>query len=173
MKLQTIENALKHYMLSADCSKEEREDVDSALRTCHAVAERYDDRERWQDSVQMIPTSVLVDFLNTTTYDVYGKLAKIHNGKVPFSYYKDAVRKETMLSQLTDGQLECGYELINDLWQDNNSSGENNIDGTFPNSKLDRIMYYLDAYCVTNDDVLDDGTKRELVTLLGAINALR
>ena len=130
MKLQTIENALKHYMLSADCSVEEREDVDSALRTCYAVSERYADRKLWQDSVQLITTSTLIDFLNMSTYDTFGKLAKLHNGDVPFEYYAAAVRNQG-LEQLTNGQIECGYEFINDLWRDNEESGANNEDGTF------------------------------------------
>ena len=131
MKLQTLENALKHYMLSADCSNEEREDVDSALRTCYAVAERYEDRDLWQDSVQLITTNCLVDLLNTVTYDEYGKLARANNGKVEFSSYAYAVRQNTFLSQLTNGQLLCGYDLIADLWAANEATNDNDENGAF------------------------------------------
>lgn len=172
MKLQTIENALKHYMLSADCSVEEREDIDSALRTCHAVAERYADRNLWQDSVQLITTSTLIDFLNMSTYDTFGKLAKRHDGKVPFEHYVAAVRNKG-LEQLTNGQIECGYEFINDLWHDNEASGDNSIDGTFPTSKIDRIIHYLDAYHITNEDVLEKSALTELATLKAILDQLR
>lgn len=131
MKLRILEDALKHYMLSADCNNEDRQEVESALTTCVAVAERYDDRELWQDSVQLITTNTLMDLLNTTTYDIYGKLARTNNGEVAFSEYAHAVRENTFLRPLTNGQLYCGYDFISDLWSANECTNNNNADGTF------------------------------------------
>lgn len=130
MKLRLLKEALEHYVLSADCSENDRQDVFAAITECAQLEERYSDRELWKDSVHVITTSSLIDFLNMTTYDDFGKLAKSHDGRPPFDYYANEVRCGFQ-SDLTDNAIRCGYDFLCDLWGDNERYGNNNEDGTF------------------------------------------
>lgn len=132
MKLRLIKEALEHYVLSADCSENDREEVFMAISECAQLEERYEDRDLWKDAVSLITNSDLLDFLNFTTYDILGKLNRINDGEAPFESYAREVRRMPGY-QLTDGQLRAGYEFIMDLWHDNEAygCGYNNPDGTF------------------------------------------
>lgn len=129
MKLRLIKEALEHYVLSADCSEKDREEVFIAISECARLEERYNGRELWQDAVSLITTSDLLDVLNQTTYDILGKLNRANDGYAPFESYAREVR-HTLGYQFTDNQLRSGYEFLMDLWHDNEAYGVNNEDGT-------------------------------------------
>lgn len=132
MKLTTLENAIRYYIASADCHHE-LDDALDALSQLNSVAERIDDRSGIGDHVAVVTIGVLTDLLNVMTYDAYGKLARRHNGNVPFDYYAHEVRRNTTIcaNELTKAQLECGYDIVSDLWRASEESGDNNADGTF------------------------------------------
>jgi hypothetical protein len=130
MKLNLLKAALEHYVLSADCADADRSDVFDAIAECNELAERFIDRDSWQDCVYLVSASSLADMLNQTTYDDFGKLAKVHGNDVPFDYYAYNVRKWFM-SDLTNRSLQLGYDIVHDLWADNENDGANNPDGTF------------------------------------------
>lgn len=132
MKLELMKAALQHYVLSADCKEKYREDAFAAIDELTETIERYEDRKLWHDEGCLLPVSLLIDLLNETTYDDYGKRAKASNGYYPFEYYASNVRdKHAGFQQLTNKQLYHGYEVIRDLWQANEDYGSNNEDGTF------------------------------------------
>lgn len=132
MKLELMKAALQHYLLSADCEEKNREDVFAALDEIAETIERYKDRKLWNDEGYLIPASLLAYMLNKTTYNDYGKRAKRHGGNCPFEYYAYDVRdKHIGFEQLTNKQLQHGYEVIRDLWQTNEECDSHNEDGTF------------------------------------------
>lgn len=133
MKIELIKKALRNYAASAECPNNERNDVFEALDEIAETVERYDYMEMWKGDALLIPLPAVIDILNETTYDDYGKLARIHSGIAPFEYYAHKVRKEHCdgFGMLTDRQLRCGYDLLSDLWDDNDKNGSNNDDGTF------------------------------------------
>lgn len=133
MKIELIKKALRNYVISAECSNDERDDVFDALDEIAETVERYDGIELWKGDALIVPLPTIIDILNEMTYDDYGKLAKIHNGVAPFEYYAHVVRDEHCdgMAMLTDRQLRCGYDLLSDLWDDNDKDGSNNDDGTF------------------------------------------
>lgn len=133
MKLTTIQKALEHYMLSADCPEEERQEVVDALKSCSKADERYDDRDIWNSEVYVIPAPALSELLNWSTYDIYGKRAKMHGTNLRFSYYSHDCRRFG-LDQLSDEALELGFDVIGDLWRDNEAAGSHTAEGTFQQS---------------------------------------
>jgi hypothetical protein len=134
MELKLMKEALKHYALSADCSAADRDKVLEMVGECQATIDRMK-ADDWitKDGclVQVIPSIVLTDFLNLTTYDDYGKLARQHGGECRFEYYMRKVQDIGLgFSMLTADQVMCGYDYLSDLWHDNEESGEHNPDGT-------------------------------------------
>ena len=132
MKSTTLMNALTLYLQSADCSSNgDLEDTVLAVKQLAAVQERNHDADLWHYEVFVITAWTLDNFLNFMTYDTYGKLAKAAlPDKVPFSCYANNCRKLFGLDDLTDDALMLGYEIISDLWADNESDGLHNDDGT-------------------------------------------
>lgn len=132
MKIEIIKRALRYYATSAECSNDERNDVFDALDEIAETIERYEDITMWKNDSVMIPLPTIIGLLNELTYDDYGTLAKTHHGEVPFDYYTNKVRSthDDHVAMLTDRQLRCGYDLISDLWSDNEEYGSNNDDGT-------------------------------------------
>lgn len=130
MKLNVLKEALQHYVLSADCSESNRKQVFEAIDECTELAERFDCRDIWKDEVYLVSSGSLSDLLNIATYDDFGKLARLHGTDVPFDYYAHDVRKFN-LTDLTNRSLQLGYDIIHDLWRDNEADGCHNEDGTF------------------------------------------
>jgi hypothetical protein len=77
----------------------------------------------------LISFSDLTDLLISKTYDEFGKLKK-STGTVTLEQYTEIVRNKYYLD-IVDSQIEIGYSIINDLWNDNERYGNNNPDGTF------------------------------------------
>ena len=141
MKLDNLKKALEHYVLSADCPADERQDIFDAIAECNELKERYADRDMWKDCVYLVSASSLSDLLNHTTYDDFGKLARVHGNDVPFDYYAGKVR-QWFLSDMTNRSLQLGYDIVHDLWGDNEAYGNNNPDGTF---KLSDTLQHVKA----------------------------
>lgn len=130
MKLKLLKEALQHYVLSADCSDDDREQVFEAIDECTELDERVLYRELWKDEVYIVSIDSLLGLLNAATYDDYGRLARKLGHDVPFKCYADAIR-EWNFTELTNRAVQLGYDLICDLWRDNEAYGSNNSDGTF------------------------------------------
>lgn len=128
MKLNVLKNALVLYMLSADCPSDERADAVSAFAELERLTERFSDRDLWKDDVQVLTTNDVMTLLNVATYDMYGKLAA--KGCFEFHVYEHTVREQLDVD-LTRESLRCGFDLVKDLWFDNQEAGCNNPDGTF------------------------------------------
>lgn len=134
MDIRILKEALKCYAQSADCPAKDRDKVLEAIGECQATIDRViaEDVDDFTFIVSTIPVMTLSDFLNLTTYNIYGKLAKRHGGRAPFHHYVHAVERDSlMINMLTAAQLQVGYDFIADLWSDNEANGEHNPDGTF------------------------------------------
>ena len=130
MKLELLTKALQHYVLSAECSESDRQHVFDAISECNQLSERFDSKKIWQDTIYIVSAESMSDLLNMATYDIYGKLAKVHGDELPFEYFAHAVRKE-YLPELTNCSLELIFDILSDLWRDNEANGAHNPDGTF------------------------------------------
>lgn len=162
MKLTTLTNAIRHYIASGNCSPNELNDALDALTSLNSVYERIDEHNAITDCVAVVTIGVLTDMLNNTTYDVYGKLARRHDGYVRFEDYARDVRRDVGVcsSELTNEQLAAGYDVVRDLWSVNDEDGSNNTDGTFKkndaNSEMTRDAYLRYIESLACEDKIDD-----------------
>lgn len=173
MKLELLTKALRHYALSADCTSDDRELVFDAIDECSAQAERYDSRDLWRDTVYLVSADSLDNLLNMATYDIYGVVAKRLKGQTEFHHYEHAVRQYG-LDDMTKSALMLGYDIISDLWRENEANGDHNVDGTFKRTNendavncLRRAFEFVDAYRLTNIGHLDADVEKRLYELIG------
>ena len=128
MKLETIKKSLELYLTTVT-DETERIGIQNSIKECEQQIERYQSRDIWKDTIYIITPNSLVDLLNISTYDGFGKMKRT-NGSVTLEQYRELVNKR-MFMDLTDGSLQLGLDVINDLWTDNEQYGDNNPDGTF------------------------------------------
>lgn len=86
--------------------------------------------DSWDDC-HILAESDVMNLLNRTTYDVYGRLYAANNGKVTFEQYAYKCRTYHEWNCTSDTTLKVGYEFISDLYSDNEEKGFHNPDGTF------------------------------------------
>lgn len=174
MKLELLTKALRQYI--ATCPSSEIEDVSKALIECSQTANVYNDRELWKDECCIVPISTIIDVVNVSAYDIYGKLARQTDSNVPFSKFATEARYHTCLEQLTDAQLEDGYYYLSDLWHDNEANGYNKPDGTYQfdheESTISCLRQSFDivkSYYLTNEDVLEPDENDRIKKLIDSI----
>ena len=132
MKLNILKAALEYYAMSADCSNEDRQEVFAAITSCAQVQERFTYSDTYKNECYVLSADAMAGLLNIATYDWYGRRQKIYgNGehRLPFDHYAAECRK--YIPDLTNEQLELGYDYIGDLWHDNEALEQHNDDGTF------------------------------------------
>lgn len=87
------------------------------------------DYDLWNGDIQIVDSAFMMDLMNMHTYDNYGKLTVRLGRDATFEEYAADVREWHPTA--TDENLRCGYDLIRDLWSDNQAVGENKADGSF------------------------------------------
>ena len=127
MVLDLIRKSLEHY-LTVTTDENEIVEIKKHIDSCQSTFDHYENPDWWDNSVELVTVPSLTNMLNYLTYDDYGKLKK-STGSVSFEQYCNIVRTKYDLD-LSPECLELGYDLIHDLWNDNEQFGYNNPDGT-------------------------------------------
>ena len=140
MKLNLLMKALSHCIVygGSDFDLLEKEDLLKALEECSAIKERFEFDDDYHNYVTLLSYSTCTDILNTMTYDIIGRLLRIHDSDMRFEYYAHEARKQAFgLEQFTNEQLQLGYYYLYDLWHDNERNGDNAADGTFRKNTIE------------------------------------
>jgi len=128
MKLNTIKKAVEQ-LLTTDLAYQDKHDAFNALKEVHDTLERATDDDVYKDEVYIISASCLADLMISDLYDVYAKRRKLHGEDFPVSYFQHDARKEFGFEDFTNDQLQIGYDIISDLWQDNEDNGDHDENG--------------------------------------------
>lgn len=85
----------------------------------------------WNGAIHVIHMTTAIDLQNAIAYDAFGRLAKSKdNHEVSFGEYYKIARNIYGLEAASTPFLLSGYEVINDLWHDNERNGCHIEDGT-------------------------------------------
>lgn len=111
-------------------------DIDEAdqllLETGNAEQMMIADESLWHGEIYLIGASDLCNVLNQMTYDDYGMLYRGNDNQKPaFESYANYVRNMYDLSSFSDEMLKIGFDLVADLFSDNESSGFNTPEGKY------------------------------------------
>ena len=120
MNLEILKSAVELYLETVN----DETDRDETIKTLSEINKQLEIDE----PTYLISFTSLTDLLISKTYDDFGKLKK-STGTVTLEQYTEIVRKKYYLD-IVDFQIEIGYEIVNDLWNDNEHFGNNNPDGT-------------------------------------------
>lgn len=136
--MNVLKAALLHYYETVETT-----DPEEAASLQNFIAETVEldrlmetDNKIWPNEIRLISISSSCDIGNKMLYDTYGKLARANNNKeVPFERFALTARKEFGCETLTELVLRDGWEILTDLWHDNDAIGSHHADGTFESMK--------------------------------------
>ena len=106
--------------------------IKDALDEAHAQKELMD-YELLKGQVHIVSLTTAMETVNMALYDGYGrnaKAAKKTGSAYTFREFLDFARK-SFIADATIDVLKDGFEYLDDLWEDNETYGNNNPDGTF------------------------------------------
>lgn len=121
MELSVLKSVLEFYLNSGN----ESESVKKLLDDCNELLDRGLNSD---DTVQIVPDLAVMDLLNISTYNKFGKLLK-QNSETNIDKYRQ-ICNDLLATDLSTTTIETGYYFIRDLWNDNEHYKNNNPDGT-------------------------------------------
>lgn len=168
MKFDLLTTALK---MLAESDENRKADAMNAVYEIQEMQRRlghYD--EIWNGSCYILPADTVSDLLNMTTYDEYGKLyAKRLDSEryVSLNDYENACRRNAGLEFASLATIMLGYDIVKDLYADNEISGCHNADGTFNhaygyNPTYRNAVKWLDALLLTSGESMEQEDLAEL-----------
>ena len=131
MKLKIIEEALKMYEAHGDHDDQTQADIAKCWVEL-AEMKKAEGVDGWYcEDVDIIPTLLTDDLCSRLLYDIYGRIARTAtpNSDIAAEFI-DAVHTKEYLA-ISGLRLTDLCYFLHDLWNDNEATGENNLDGTF------------------------------------------
>lgn len=147
MKMNTLIEALELLRASKHDDPEALHSIDEQLVEMYELRRTVEEdycSDVFGDECYVVCASAAIDLMNIATYDIYGKLArdncpvgsinehvvlKSTDDYVKFDDYKAAVKQQ--IDCIHGSIIEVGYDIVSDLWFDNEKLGDHNDDGTF------------------------------------------
>lgn len=138
------------------------------LRAKMIASDTYKDAEACIFGISCID---IMDLTNMQCYDAYGLIRKATDS-CSFEQFKEAIKYAPVygfgFQDFTDAMLQPGYDLISDLWEENEREGSHNPNGTFKKTEtvtcpdchndVPEGAYCIDCGCdlsMTEEDVED------------------
>lgn len=135
MKATLLRKVLADYLTDYVLTEEDAKGVQNALNELDDIMHRAKSYLSNSEDIYFMYFDDADTFMNFRTYDTYGKLYVQHDGEVTFDQYAEAVLQ--LDCTLSDEILHLGYDIVSDLYYDNEQQGMHKADGTY-NYDLDR-----------------------------------
>jgi hypothetical protein len=122
MDMKIVEKALQSYVAT---TADERTDVHEALAEVQLIIANIDESSAYETAGTMIPGSLFSDVINQMLYPLYDKAAHEYSkivgetSGIDQKTFLKVCHNDIIAREFIDMQLLEGYELINDLWLDN------------------------------------------------------
>ena len=132
MFIDIMIEALSNLYESTDHPDYKRMAIKDALDEAYAQ-KKLMDYDLVKGQVHIVSLTTALELVNLGLYDEFGRDAKMFK-KVGQSYTFDrflSIARNSYLSDITTDMLRDGYDYLSDLWNDNETYGNNNPDGTF------------------------------------------
>lgn len=147
MKLDVVRQALEMLIQSAEPEYVDKQQAFVALQEINNATERATDFDIFGREAYIISASNMHDIMINSLYGTYASRRKIHGADFPVSYFQHDARKIFGFEDFTNDQLQVGYDIISDLWNDNEATGEHNEDGILAYDKLQIKLTISSAEC--------------------------
>ena len=124
-----LRKALLDYLDRDTITEEDRNSINAAIAELDEIEQRAGTDDAWKHKCYILHADSVCDLMNISTYDDYGKMYVKQHGTVNYVDYERMVLK--YMPTITTAAIELGYDIVRDLYDENEQHGEHNIDGTF------------------------------------------
>ena len=160
MNLKILETALKQQLVSGKCTNEETRQIAEALIECSNLHEVYSSADIWKDEVLVVTPETALQYVGDILYDAYGRRCRSLNVKqLPFDQFKALARLDFRLKDVSVEVLQYSYDVLSDLWVENDEEGSNNPDGSYKNDNLTDVEKALLRYILNTTEVSAQNNK--------------
>lgn len=129
MLTNLLRKALIAYLDRETITDADRNSINAAIAELDEIEQRAGANDDWNHECYILPADSVCDLMNMATYDDYGKLYVKQHGTVNYVDYERTVLK--YMPTITTAAIELGYDIVRDLYDENELHGEHNSDGTF------------------------------------------
>ena len=139
MKIASLQRAVIEGLVHVK-TDEERTELLSALNELNELQQLYeknDERNTWHDEIYFITAQDTIDLINRNLYNTYGDLyCADDNSEVDREKFIAAIRNDYNLcsfgfEHFTDAMLDAGWQVISDLYVENEYEGSNDEYGHY------------------------------------------
>lgn len=131
MTTTLLRKALHEYLGNNNITADERNQITATINELDEIDRLAEPDSVFEGECYVLHSETVSGLLNVATYDAYGKLYVKYNGYVGFSDYEQTIRDRYECGYMPTAAIELGYDIIRDLYSDNEADGVHNPDGTF------------------------------------------
>lgn len=142
MNIKLLQKIIESYKLCQLPFVEDEQERTTIEKQCEQLLNELNEIEKlvgpkdyFDGDCYVLHAETVIDLLNVVTYDAYGKLYAEYNGDVAFGDYEAAVRQRYGCDYAATAVLEVGFDIISDLYKQNEENDCHNQDGTFRHTK--------------------------------------
>lgn len=129
MTTTLLKKALYDYLNNNTVTISDKEQIEAFIKDCDDIERKANDDSIWKYECYVMHAEDVSDLMNIATYDSYGKLYVANDQNVSLEQYTADI--DNHYYAIPDSAIQLGYDVIHDLYSDNDDLGSHYADGTF------------------------------------------
>ena len=129
MTTTLLRKALLDYLDHTTVTEKDYNAINATIVELDEIEQRAGTDDVWKYDCYILQSDAVCDLMDMATYDEYGKMYVKQHGTVNYADYEHMVLK--YMTTMTTAAIELGYDIVRDLYNENEQQGEHNPDGTF------------------------------------------
>lgn len=129
MTTTLLKKALYDYLDNNTVTISDKEQIEAFIKDCDDIERKAGDDSIWKYECYVLHAEDVSDLLNVATYDNYGKLYVANDHNVSLEQYTADV--DGHYHAVPESAIQLGYDVIHDLYSDNDDLDSHYADGTF------------------------------------------
>ena len=129
MTTTLLKKALYDYLDNNTVTISEKEQIEAFINDCDDIERKANDDSIWKYECYVMHAEDVSDLMNIATYDNYGKLYVANDQNVSLEQYTACI--DNYYHAMPNSVIQLGYDVIYDLYSDNNALDSHYADGTF------------------------------------------
>lgn len=129
MTTTLLKKALYDYLDNNTVTINDKEQIEAFIKDCDDIERKAGDDSIWKYECYVMHAEDVSDLMNIATYDSYGKLYVANDQNVSLEQYTADI--DNHYYAIPESIIQFGYDVIHDLYSDNENLDSHYADGTF------------------------------------------
>ena len=129
MTTTLLKKALYDYLDNNTVTISDKEQIEAFINDCDDIERKANDDSIWKYECYVMHAEDVSDLMNAATYDDFGKLYVANDQNVSLEQYTACI--DNYYHAMPNSVIQLGYDVIYDLYSDNDALDSHYADGTF------------------------------------------